>query len=294
MSSNGEPRRRIRRTPRVQMNNPSENVTTPPTSTFVGTHTPPLYPSTREIPGTVQSRSSGRPRRRIRRIPRITMENIGNIPTLFTTPELAGTQTPSPPSLPTTFAREFISSAQPGALLDMRSIIFPSATPLPALVGLSISELYDLLVYQGEPNSGIIVPGSANRVSLQSQQFARWDDTSELFSTNHELLVHRPFIPDIHSMEQQELDEAIRLSLMIPVPTSRPVRTESDLDGTYQEVVSYPEPCSICLDEVNKNGQLLPCKHLFHRSCILESLLKCNDLCPNCRGSIVKSDLKSD
>lgn len=49
--------------------------------------------------------------------------------------------------------------------------------------------------------------------------------------------------------------------------------------------LDLPATCSICLDDVRRNQtvQELPCKHLFHNTCILPWWAK-NKKCPNCRA----------
>jgi len=44
---------------------------------------------------------------------------------------------------------------------------------------------------------------------------------------------------------------------------------------------------SVCLSNITDISDmyiLKPCKHVFHNSCIINTLRKCGPKCPNCRG----------
>jgi hypothetical protein len=44
--------------------------------------------------------------------------------------------------------------------------------------------------------------------------------------------------------------------------------------------------CTVCLEVVNDNAAVLPCRHKFHSMCVIKSYLF-NSSCPTCRGSSV-------
>ncbi len=47
------------------------------------------------------------------------------------------------------------------------------------------------------------------------------------------------------------------------------------------------DECSICIDTIQEGQEVvkLPCKHLYHSSCIRSYLLNYNNKCPLCRNS---------
>ena len=62
--------------------------------------------------------------------------------------------------------------------------------------------------------------------------------------------------------------------------------------------------CAICLDEII-NSMKLHCKHEFCKICICNSLVKCKNECPVCRGNtsvkncedalrLIRGDLRAD
>lgn len=53
-----------------------------------------------------------------------------------------------------------------------------------------------------------------------------------------------------------------------------------------------PEECTICLDTLKKGEAIktLPCKHMFHQSCIDEWLKQGKAVCPMCRRGIFDDD----
>ena len=63
--------------------------------------------------------------------------------------------------------------------------------------------------------------------------------------------------------------------------------TKKEHQGESSDEDSLPEVneeiiCSICLEEVLTEYLRLPCRHCFHRSCIIEWKTK-KPQCPNCR-----------
>lgn len=49
------------------------------------------------------------------------------------------------------------------------------------------------------------------------------------------------------------------------------------------------EKCSVCLDLMNGKDECVKtdCDHRFHYSCIISHIIKCNELCPICRSSLL-------
>ncbi|MCO5584624.1 hypothetical protein L7F22_038555 [Adiantum nelumboides] len=59
-----------------------------------------------------------------------------------------------------------------------------------------------------------------------------------------------------------------------------------------EDLLSEPEVCSICLESFSMGKTVLcfPCKHRFHRSCLV-AWLEGHMQCPNCRSVIIKVGL---
>jgi hypothetical protein len=87
---------------------------------------------------------------------------------------------------------------------------------------------------------------------------------------------------------EEDMARAIAASLTMSNPSTRAARNKDDLTGTaIPDNTKLEEPCVICMDEIEKEGHKLCCGHYYHKECILQSLIKVNDLCPMCRAPIV-------
>eukprot|EP00126_Sphaerothecum_destruens_P006201 Sdes_comp19260_c0_seq1m10244 len=59
-------------------------------------------------------------------------------------------------------------------------------------------------------------------------------------------------------------------------------------NATPEELNLYNDDCAICREKMS-NAKILPCKHLFHASC-LRSWLEQHGTCPTCRRSLITSE----
>ena len=54
----------------------------------------------------------------------------------------------------------------------------------------------------------------------------------------------------------------------------------------------FTSTCSICLEDIEKEAIIIPCKHFFHEECIKEYLENYNHKCPVCREICGKHEAK--
>lgn len=87
-----------------------------------------------------------------------------------------------------------------------------------------------------------------------------------------------------------------RLARISSISYSRSKHFSRDFDEMKAILIKTPsdqkihnDSCAICLNDFNPNEQIkiLPCNHGFHAIC-LDPWLKCSDLCPICKSSIMK------
>eukprot|EP01135_Chromosphaera_perkinsii_P005636 Nk52_evm7s356 gene=Nk52_evmTU7s356 len=62
-------------------------------------------------------------------------------------------------------------------------------------------------------------------------------------------------------------------------------------DASSEELQAYDDDCAICRERMD-NAKVLPCKHLFHSSC-LRSWLEQHGTCPTCRRSLLDAQSSS-
>jgi len=97
-------------------------------------------------------------------------------------------------------------------------------------------------------------------------------------------------------MEYQEVDEAMADSLQgelggLQLRTKASFIQELELlDGDDLRVTE--RECGICFDEFDQNSHVnsLPCKHFYHKACIVQ-WLEINNKCPKCRGELPSEEL---
>jgi len=67
------------------------------------------------------------------------------------------------------------------------------------------------------------------------------------------------------------------------------VETGSEKDNEILVLENTVEKCLICLDEyeAEEQVQILACKHMFHKPCVDQWLVKCAASCPVCRRKAV-------
>lgn len=64
--------------------------------------------------------------------------------------------------------------------------------------------------------------------------------------------------------------------------------TEEQFESIPTVEITKEETCTVCLENIEKSGKQLKCKHTFHNDCIEEWLTKRSKRCPVCRAEAMQ------